>query len=638
MGRARRTTVVLTSVAIAVLGAGGLVDVFTAEHAVAAELPAFDSCPALQSWVDRAAADEARHPNVYAAGSNAAVAAPGAGASGTAGAAVPLTARESATTAAKTQDAVGSSATGTNVQEAGVDEPDRVKTDGRYIVGVGYDRTMWIATVNGHTPHVISRLQLDGDATSLMLAGHRALVLVQPRIAYAVDGVPENEAAGPARGPGISSAPGSGFAPEPVSMSQLEVVELSDPANPHVIARQTVTGSILSARQVGDVAWVVTQTQPRAIAKPGEATPLLPQRKVINSNGAVVSDGDALPCTAVRHPTTLSGSELLTVQPVTITADAPFLHGRSAGVIATGGYVYASAKRLYVATTAWANWSQSNASTQIHAFDISNATSAAYIGSGSVRGTLLSQWAMSEQDGFLRVASTTGAVVPAPGEGAIPLPGKQSETGITVLAEKGSKLVHVGHVGGLGRGERVWAVRYLGDLAAVVTFRQTDPLYLVDLSQPTAPRVRGALELTGYSSYLHPVGNGLLLGIGREADLQGHVLDAKATLFDVSDVAHPKRVGSISLGDSWSEVDGDTHAFTYLPDRHVALLPTSDMGVGARSISVDGKTLRLAGELSSATPVDRFLPVGPEVVASSEGRLLDVDPIALDVLGQTQLS
>src|SRR5436190_4646180 len=490
MERGRRTAVALSTVVVTAIGTGALVDAFSAGPAAAAELPAFDSCSALSSWVDRAVKQQAHNPVAIAVdgklgvGSGVPMYAGGAQATaGKAQAPAPVSAAGAGAMrapAAATTDAVGSSATGTNVQEAGVDEPDQVKTDGHYVVGVGGERSLWVAQISGQTPHVIGRLHLDGTPTSLLLAGHRALVVVEPRIAY-----PAGLRGGPARSGPVAGG-NAGMAPiEPaVDKSQLEVIELSDPHAPYLVSREDVSGSILTARQVGDVAWVVTQSYPRQIVKPGLRAPLLPQRTVHDGTGKVVSNGDALPCTAVRHPIALSGSQLLTVQPVDITASTPFTHGRSAGVVAGGGYVYASPKRLYVATSAFGN----TISTHIHAFDISDNKSASYVGSGTVRGQLLSQWALSEQNGYLRAATTTGDAVPPPGEGAVPERTSQSQTSVVVLSERGNRLVQVGHVSGLGRGERGWAVRFMGDLAAVVTFRQTDPLYLVDLSKPTAPR------------------------------------------------------------------------------------------------------------------------------------------------------
>lgn len=633
MGRGRRTTVALSTLAVAAIGSGLLVDTFTATPANATELPRFNNCVALRTWVDRATKDQAKHPIAVAEG-DVGVAAGSHVLTGSAEAApAQASASAGAARAAAPNDAVGSSATGTNVQEAGVDEPDQVKTDGRFLVGVqAQSQSLWVAQLAGHTPHVIGRLHLNGTPTSLLLAGSRALVLLEPQIAY-----PAEMRGGPASTGVAPAGPGGGadIAPiQPMSESaQLAVVDLSDPQAPHLVAREDITGAILTARQVGDTAWVVTRSQPRQILQPGQPAPLLPKRTIRNQLGKVVSKGDALPCTAVRHPLTPSGSELLTVEPVDLTGATPFTKGRSAGVVAAGGYVYASAKRLYVATSTWGR----TTSTHLHAFDISSGKAASYVGSGTVRGQLLSQWAMSEQDGYLRVATTAGDVVPPPGEGVEPESGDLSQTSVVVFAERGKRLVQVGHVSGLGRGERVWAVRFMGDLAAVVTFRQTDPLYLVDLSTPTKPRVTGALELTGYSSYLHPVGNGLLLGVGRDADSVGHVLNAKATLFDVHDMAHPRKVSNVDLGTGWSDVGADAHAFTYLPDRHLALLPLQGDGTVATAISVDGATVHITGHLSGTDLVERFVPVGSNVVAYGGSKLLDVAPTTLEVLGSTRV-
>ena len=144
-------------------------------------------------------------------------------------------------------------------------------------------------------------------------------------------------------------------------------------------------------------------------------------------------------------------------------------------------------------------------------------------------GVLLSQWSLSEWEGALRVASTEQPVWWGG-------PRTESETTVTTLGQRGDALVRLGRVGGLGKGERVYAVRFIGDVGYVVTFRQVDPLYTLDLSAPSQPVVRGELKIRGYSAYLHPVGDDLLLGIGQDADDDGRVVGAQASLFDVSDL------------------------------------------------------------------------------------------------------
>ena len=122
-------------------------------------------------------------------------------------------------------------------------------------------------------------------------------------------------------------------------------------------------------------------------------------------------------------------------------------------------------------------------------------------------------------------------------------------------------------------GERIYAVRYFGDTAYVVTFRQTDPLYTVDLSDPAAPKVTGELKITGYSAYLHPAGDGRLLGVGQEADQNGRATGAQVSLFDTTNRSGATRLAQYHLRYAWTEVESDPHAFLYWPDKGLVLLP-----------------------------------------------------------------
>ena len=145
---------------------------------------------------------------------------------------------------------------------------------------------------------------------------------------------------------------------------------------------------------------------------------------------------------------------------------------------------------------------------------------------------------------------------------------------VRVLRPEGNELVQIGEVDGLGTNEQIHAVRFLGTQAYVVTFRQTDPLFVVDLSDPTAPVLSGELKIPGYSSYLHPVGDGLLLGIGQDATDEGRVLGTQLSLFDVHDPANPVRLSTLPIGGS-SDAEWDHHAFLYWPEDGTIVLPVS---------------------------------------------------------------
>ena len=101
-------------------------------------------------------------------------------------------------------------------------------------------------------------------------------------------------------------------------------------------------------------------------------------------------------------------------------------------------------------------------------------------------------------------------------------------------------------------------MRFVGDIGYVVTFRQIDPLYTIDLSTPERPRVLGELKIPGYSAYLHPIGDDLLLGIGQDATEEGRPTGTQVSVFDVSDLRRPTRLHRLALGPGWSEAERTT--------------------------------------------------------------------------------
>ena len=192
---------------------------------------------------------------------------------------------------------------------------------------------------------------------------------------------------------------------------------------------------------------------------------------------------------------------------------------------------------------------------------------------------------------------------------------EDAESMVTVLARNDATLEIVGQVGDMGRGERIFAVRYVGDVAYVVTFRQTDPFYTVDLSDPTAPTVRGELKITGFSGYLHPVGPDRVLGIGQEATDEGRTTGTKVTLFDVSDLDAPRDLATWTQGGGHSGVEWDHRAFLAWKD--LAVLPFNDWQAeenGAVVLRVGHDSLDEVGHIDHADdPGTEPVPPCPEV-------------------------
>ena len=291
-----------------------------------------------------------------------------------------------------------------------------------------------------------------------------------------------------------------------------------------------------------------------------------------------------LDCSDVFHPRTWSGSETVSVatfRPGAVDA------ATQVAVTGAGSEVYSSADRLYVTATDWGGQvvldrpmtspetspessefrPMPPTRTHIHAFALEG-SSTRYLASGDIGGTIKDRWSLDERDGHLRVA------VAWPDRG-----GAARENGIVVLDERGGRLETVGELRGLGVDEQIQSVRWFDDLAVVVTFRQTDPLYTIDLTDPTSPRRLGELKIPGFSAYLHPIGDDRLLGLGTDATTDGLTLGAQAAVFDIRDRSRARQVDKVTFGDSSLGASEDPHAFTWLPASDAAITTLQSSGV-----------------------------------------------------------
>ncbi|MFA5374262.1 MAG: beta-propeller domain-containing protein [Dehalococcoidia bacterium] len=204
---------------------------------------------------------------------------------------------------------------------------------------------------------------------------------------------------------------------------------------------------------------------------------------------------------------------------------------------------------------------------------------------GSVPGSLLNQFSMDEYNGYLRVATTVGS-----GFGMyywLFWVSGESANDIYVLD---GNLSVVGSIQGLGLTEQIYSARFIGDKGYVVTFRQTDPFYVLDLSDPINPQLKGELEIPGYSSYLHPISGDRMLGIGQED------WKVKISLFDVQNPEQPAELDKYILEDSWSDILNTHHAFLLDEAHEIFFLPGSESGY---IFSYAGNSLELVKVVSN---------------------------------------
>lgn len=543
-----------------------------------------------------------------------------------------LAGEESASAPPSTSPSSGEFST-TNVQEEGVDEPDLVKTDGKRLITIAGGQ-LQLVDVSGPEPRLASTLRLDQQGYlqgNLLLSGDRVLVLGPAP--FVSQPVPAEPGIGGTSRPGIAAdsmiAP-----PQGPSRTRVTVVDISDLAVPKVVSELTVDGDLVASRMVGGVARLVLRSGPPNLpflfpsgSEQSVQVATEANKKVVAESTLeqwlpmFVQDGASArrltDCGGVSRPQEFSGMGMLSV--VTVDADDP-RPGPAATIVGAGELVYASAENLYVTSSVFTpcppNADCAGApSTDIHRFGIADKVRTTYEATGRVKGRLLNQFSMSELGGDLRVASTDDA---------------KQESAVTVLRQKGTVLEQVGGVGGLGKTERIYAVRFLGDRGYVVTFRQTDPLYVIDLADPTKPVVAGELKIPGYSAYLHPIGDNRLIGIGQDASDTGRVQGTQVSLFDVTDPANPKRIANATLPASQSEAEFDHKAFLWWAKTGLTMVPVQsyqDGSSGAVGFTVSGDAVTELGRVQhrDRSPIRRSIVVGDRVLTLSETGLQGSD-------------
>lgn len=475
--------------------------------------------------------------------------------------------------------------TTTNTQEAGIDEPDFVKNDGTRIFVLSgrrlFTATSWPVT------DLATRgsLALPGRPLEMFLEGNRLVVF---------SGLFDDRFDAP------SWCRQGHCGDWYVNTVLVTHVDVSDLANPVVTGSLRVPGRYESARRVGDVVRLVTSSGFAFVDElpawvDWELIRLAPSAnyvsrlfdQLIQQNAATIRTrtlAQWLPTALIdaggaTTPASLDCSSLWTTNAsarigvtsiATLSMSNPTVFSRQ-GLLAAVDELYQGQEGLYLAQRHWWWWSGTGVGdvTYVYRFDLGQPDRVHFAGAGVVAGQPLNQFSFDEHQGVLRVATTEWTS------------NWSTLNRVVTLGLQGQELVQLGSTPDLAPGERIMSARFIGDLGYVVTFRQVDPLYVVDLSNPASPRVVGELKIPGFSSYIHPLDATHLLTIGTyipEPPATQWTRHLQLQIFDVSDPTAPRQTHTALVGEAWgwSEAQWDHKAFNYFAAKGTLAIPFAD--------------------------------------------------------------
>lgn len=500
---------------------------------------------------------------------------------------------------------------GTNDQVRGVDEPDLVKTDGTHVYVVADGRLQILAAWPASETRRIASLAVPGTAKRLLVHGDRAVVFSS--VSVEVPSVPPPDDTEPLPLPPIAVTawpPECTYGYDCVPQGDgtplaVTVVDLTDRTAPRIVRETRFSGSYLAARRIGEAIHVVTTTpersfegldhgesylcrepaselalraaferlrkQNRARIEATDVSAWLPTAVDVSYAGGTRGERPvATGCGGFYVAPEADGTAFLSVASLDLGDDTTL------GVTTTlgrPGFVYVAPETLYVAAPQWWSggswfWADPTVSTEattVHAFALraGDAPRTDYLGSGVVKGRVLNQLALDEHESHLRVATTSGWW------------GPELSNAVTILRSTGAALEEVGSVDGIAPGEDLRAVRFDGDRGFVVTFERTDPLFVLELGDPAAPRVAGEVVVPGFSTYLHLMDPSHLLTIGLDVDESSWFQGIRLQVFDVADPAQPALDHAELIGSrgTASEAATDHLAFNYFAPKDLLAVP-----------------------------------------------------------------
>ena len=501
----------------------------------------------------------------------------------------------------------------TNTQVASVDEADYIKNDSNTIFVLSADGLHVVDAWPAAQTHEIAHLTLTGEPRRMYLLDNRLVVYTRVQATSKSGGAgssnPSDQGCTYGYGCRFSSEGGHTLA---------VVFDVTNPASPVELVRYEMSGGYVDSRRIGSVVYSVVHdtgaTQIPGLDYSLQATSYDDlqtkfNQRVADNNAKIDNTSDAyfLPWSNMTKPggtATLSSDcqHALVAQNaqgasfVSLNAfDLTKLESPTRTVLGTSpGYVYSSATALYMAVdrtyeqdyaSGGYSYSYSYQPTDsfVHKFTL-NGTDTSYVGSVTLPGHILNQFAMDENNGVLRVASTKGWV-----------PDTSVASFLTTFGEQSGKLSQLGQIGGIAPQEDIRSVRFDGNRGFVVTFKKTDPLFVFDLTDPAKPQTLGELLMPGFSTYMQPLDTNHMLAIGFTADDQGsfaYFNGIQIQIFDVTDLANPKLAWKTVIGTRGSNSEALTNhlAFNYFAPKKMLALPITVCEGGGNGVYAQNLT------------------------------------------------
>ncbi|MEM9488436.1 MAG: beta-propeller domain-containing protein [Myxococcota bacterium] len=487
---------------------------------------------------------------------------------------------------------------GTNNQEEGVDEADFVKTDGYHVYNLNGNRLHIFAVPEFGELVPESEFTIEGHPRAMLLNSEAGKAVVFSNI-YAWD-LPEDH---PLREI-VGSNENDDWMWRVGELSKLTIIDVSDSSAPQLERELFLEANYQTARmvdgsvRVGAYSWMNipglydwwwywdgdegSREQARDDARERiqalSLADMVPQIYERQPDGTLTTHSLSLnDCRSFYRPENSDGRGFTSILSLDLLSSG--IHFDADHVLSNWPTIYSSREYMYIAEAAhdwwWFWWNEDHPDQlNLHMFDIQTPGESLYLGSGRVEGSLHNQFSLDEHEGYLRVAATTNRW----GRWWEENP-PEPENRVYVLDLLDGELSTVGEVTGIAEGETIFSARMIGDKGYMVTFRQVDPLFTLDLSDPYDPRVVGELKLPGFSTYIHPIADDMLLTIGVGGDDNGANWRTQISMFDVGDFANPSVFDQEDLvldGEwGWSEAQYEHKAFQYFAPKKMLAIPLS---------------------------------------------------------------